>query len=207
MMRHRTITWTLALSSGLALALLVACSGGDPEVSSLDETPRPAMTPQTAPGDAGGRAMFEGLSFAVPERWVEEQPSSGMRQAQYAIPRAEGDPADGECALFVFPGTGGSVEANLQRWYGQFTQPDGGSTEEEANVERFEAGGMPVTLVDVSGTYSGGMSGDGPSPDYRMVAGIIETATDPWFLKCTGPEATMAAAAPEMRRLLESAQP
>ncbi len=182
---------------GCVLLLLIGCSG----------TPDPMdAAPCVAGGDLGERVSFEGLSFQVPSRWASVLPSSAMRRAQYQVPRADGDAEDGECALFVFPGTGGSVDANLQRWYGQMIQPDGGSAADRARVDRFDANGLRVTLVAVSGTYSGGMGGGGPKPEFRMVAGIVETG-DRWFLKCTGPEATMQVAETEVCALLGTVAP
>ena len=133
-----------------------------------------------------------------------------MRLAQYRVPAEPGDPDESECGLFHFPGTGGTVQANLDRWYGQFQQPDGSSTTEKATVETFESNGLAVTLVEVGGTYSGSMGpmeGGGAKEGYRMVAGVVETAEGPWFLKCTGPDATMRAAAPSVREVLESVGP
>ena len=193
----------------LVTTVLVAGCGGEP-AGALDGAAAdpPAARPSPAAGELQERVSFDGLSFQVPARWISEAPGSRMRMAQYRVPQAEGDAEDGECALFVFPGTGGTVEANLKRWYGQISQPDGGSTEERARVERFEVDDLAVTLVDVSGTYSGGMMGGGePKPDYRMVAGIVETADSPWFLKCTGPEGTMVQAEPEVRALLGTVRP
>ncbi|MFQ5702013.1 MAG: hypothetical protein ACE5HU_09235, partial [Acidobacteriota bacterium] len=102
----------------------------------------------------------------------------------------------------------GTVGANLQRWYGQFVQPDGKDTADTARVDRFNAGGLAVTVVRVAGTYtaSGGptMRGGVPRPDYGMVAGVIETGGGPWFLKCVGPETTVRAAAPGIRAALST---
>jgi len=157
----------------------------------------------------GPRTSFNGLSFQAPTAWAVDTPSSTMRVAQYRITPAPGDAEPGECALFHFPGQGGSVDANLQRWYGQFQQPDGGSTAERARVENLQANGLPVTLVEVSGTYTasmGGMGGGAAKPGYGMVAGVIVTSEGPWFLKCIGPEATMEAVAPGMRALLATVQ-
>jgi len=157
----------------------------------------------------GEKVSFGGLSYQAPAAWVSEQPSSNMRLAQYKVPGPDGAEA-GECALFHFPGTGGSVQANLDRWYGQFQQPDGGSSAQKATVQKFQVGTLPVTLVEVSGTYvasMGSMDPGGPKPGYRLVAGVVETVQGPWFLKCTGPEATMISAAPAVKALLKTAQP
>jgi len=203
-MRRRTTSgWGWLV---LVAAVAMACGGAEPPAGPESSGPAGAATP-AEPGAMGDRAQFDGLSFQVPAAWEEIPSSSSMRLAEYRIPAMEGDPEPGECAVFHFPGTGGSVDANLDRWYSQIQQPDGGVTAERAKVERFEASGLPVTVVEVTGTYAGGMEGGGPKPDFRMVAGVVETAAGPWFLKCTGPSATVGAASVDLRAALATAQP
>ena len=67
------------------------------------------------------------LQAKVPKDWKEEQPSSSMRIAQFRVP---GNDGDGE--LVVFSGIGGSVDANLNRWYGQFKSETENSVSESA---------------------------------------------------------------------------
>ena len=43
-----------------------------------------------------------------------------------------------------------------------------------------------------------------PKPGYRMVAGVVEMPAGPWFMKCTGPSATMETAAPGLKTMLRS---
>jgi len=127
------------------------------------------------------------LSFKVPEGWIEEQPSSGMRKAQFRLPGDGGNDAE----LAVFSGIGGSVEQNVDRWINQFSRPDGSSLGDSAEIIHREVHGMRVTLVDASGTYTGSMStmnaGGGAKDDYRLLAAVIETPSAPWYLKLTGP--------------------
>jgi hypothetical protein len=52
-----------------------------------------------------------------------------------------------ELAIFFFPGEGGTVDANLKRWYGQFKQPDGSATEDNAELKTLNVDGLPVTSV------------------------------------------------------------
>ncbi len=69
------------------------------------------------------------LAYDVPKDWKTVETSSSMRLAQWSYG------AKSEVVIFYFgSGQGGSVEANLDRWYGQFQQPDGGSTRERAKV-------------------------------------------------------------------------
>ncbi len=137
----------------------------------------------------------EELHYKAPDKWIQETPQSPMRKAQYRWPGVEGE-GDADMALFHFPGTGGGVEENLQRWYGQFVQPDGTPSEEKAEKSSLQVGGMNVTIVFLTGTYLESTSPmmSGPveeKPDYAMLAAIVETPNGPWFFKATGPEKTI----------------
>ena len=76
-----------------------------------------------------------------------------MRVAQYALPRAAGDTQDAELVVYYFGGTGGTVEANIERWVGQMQQPDGRPSSAVAKRQSRTVNGLKVTLVDVPGTY------------------------------------------------------
>src|ERR1044071_8855839 len=93
------------------------------------------------------------LKFRVPAGWVEEERTSSMRVAQYRLPKAPGDPEDASLVLYYFgQGQGGSVTANIERWVNQMKQADG-SAAKDPKQESFDANGLKVTTVDVSGTY------------------------------------------------------
>ena len=66
-----------------------------------------------------------GLTYTAPVGWTVVPTSSSMRVAQFALPRAAGDTGAAEMIVYYFGGTGGSVEANIDRWIGQMEQPDG----------------------------------------------------------------------------------
>lgn len=141
-------------------------------------------------------AKFNTLAWTAPEGWIEEKPSSGMRLAQYRLSKAEGDEEDAVCYVSHFPGTGGSVEANLNRWYEQFAQPDGRPSSAAAKSNKAKHHGFQQTTVDVSGTFSQTTTPMGPvseeKPNFRMLGGVIETPLGPWFVKLVGPEPTVA---------------
>lgn len=144
------------------------------------------------------RTEAAGLRFNVPKEWTRVPAPSDMRAAQYQLPRAAGDSADGELVLFFFgKGKGGGTQENLERWYGQLTQPDGKATRDVAVVTIRTINGLKVTAVDVSGTYVGmaGMGGESAAkPGSRMLAAVVEGDAGPWFFKAVGPEKTMAQA-------------
>jgi hypothetical protein len=148
-----------------------------------------------------------GLSLEAPEGWKRVQPKSGIVETEFAIP-SEGEGA--QPGRMTVMGAGGSVQANVDRWYGQFAQPDGSPTKDKATTKTLKLAGCNVTLVDVSGTYKdmpGGPFAGGKSvdrPDYRMLAAIVETPEKgSYFLKFYGPAATVAKHVDGFRRMVE----
>ncbi len=149
-----------------------------------------------------------GLTWTAPKEW-EAQGAKAMRVATYRIPAAKGDAEPGELAIFYFgQGQGGGVDANVKRWVGQFQKPDGAPiAEKEAKTKKDTINGLPVTTVDVKGTYAGGgpmMGPSTPKPGYRLLGAIVEGPEGAIFFKLTGPEKTVAAADKSFRKMLDS---
>jgi hypothetical protein len=191
-----------------ALLGIVGCSS-KPEGGQVDESR--SLKPLSAHGGAAAPGVAAGdLKFIPPAGWIVETPSSSMRKAQYRLPRAKGDPEDGELVVFFFQGGGGSVQMNIDRWISQFTKPDGSPATDAARTTRKEVHGIPLTIVDVGGTY---MAASGPmlaevktKPDFRMLAAVAETAAGPWFFKLTGPAATVVRWESSFYQFLDSIQ-
>lgn len=151
------------------------------------------------------------VTLAADPAWQTVTPSSSMRKAQFALPRVADDPEDAELAVFYFgAGQGGSVQSNLTRWYGQFTQPDSSSSAEKAKSAQAVVDGMNLTTVDLSGTYVGsmmpGMPEEQNKPNYRMLAAVLETPHGPYFFKLVGPEKTVAKWAGSFDEFVKSAK-
>ena len=130
-----------------------------------------------------------------------------MRQAEYTLPKTDGDPEDAELVVYYFGGQGGSVQANVDRWIGQFKKPDGSPVGDSAKVSRKQSHGIPLTIVDCSGTYSGGgpmMGSAAAKPNFRMIAAVAEASSGPWFFKLTGPARTVAKWEPSFNSFLET---
>lgn len=137
------------------------------------------------------------LKFDVPPGWVSKAPASSMRVAEFTLPRTGKDTEDAALVVYFFGGEGGTVEANLDRWIGQMTQPDGRASKDVARTSALQTrGGLKVTLVDVSGTYiaevSPGEAERHNKPGFRLRAGVVLTPEGPYFIKLTGPAATVA---------------
>jgi hypothetical protein len=156
-------------------------------------------------GIAGDTLLLE-----APTGWKRVQPKSGIVETEFAIPSA-GDMAPGRMTVM---GAGGSVQANVDRWYGQFAQPDGSATKDKATTKTIKLAGCTVTMVDVAGIYKdmpGGPFAGGKTverPDYRMLAAIVETPeAGSHFIKFYGPAATVAKQADGFRTMIEGIVP
>ncbi|MFH1570797.1 MAG: hypothetical protein ABIL09_22585 [Gemmatimonadota bacterium] len=179
------------VADALTARQLTPAGGSPPGTSGL-----PAGHPAVAAPTRQGAVDLGGLTAVVPEGWRQLSPSSSMRVAEFALPGVDGA---ADANLAVFAGIGGSVEDNVARWVGQFTQPDGGPTAPLAERRTVVAGegevggGLPVAVVAVSGTYNGGMGmGAATSnPGFRMLGAIVETGSGLHYFKVIGPEATV----------------
>lgn len=147
-----------------------------------------------------------GLQWTAPSNWKNEG-SRPMRAATYHVPLAANDLDSAECVVYFFGnGQGGSVEANIERWKGQFAQT--GGKPGDAKVGKRVIHGLPVTTIDISGEYSG-MGGPMAAQKtvkqgYRLLGAIVEGPEGNVFLKFTGPAKTVAANQQKFERLLAS---
>ena len=153
------------------------------------------MAPGLPPVPEGAGVGKAALAWTAPEGWVSEPPVSSMRRAQYKVPGAAGD---GECVVFYFgPGQGGDPMSNAHRWAEQFTGPSGGSAASDMKTSEVEVGGLKVFIVEVAGTYNGGMTMTAapatPKPGYRLLGAVAPGPDANWYFKFTGPDATVNA--------------
>lgn len=194
---------------------LLASGCGDSNVQTVDKQNASAQTAQSAteqpmhensPAMKGGSAGAAGIMWMVPDQWVSG-PDRPMRVATYNIGEADNAP---ECAIYYFgPGQGGDVDANIQRWIGQFEQPDGSKSSDKATVGKREVNGLQVTTIDLTGTYNasmgGPMSGQKQAmPGYRMLGAIIDAPKGPVFFKLTGPQELVGGAESDFSQMVES---
>ena len=195
------------LACALALIFSGCSSSGEKDRSAGDSGGmQPAAAHGSVPNENSASAAGS-LKFTAPAGWVAETPTSSMRKAQYRLPKADGDSEDGELAVFYFGGGGGGVQMNIDRWIGQFSKPDG-SPVTDARTSHRTVHGIPLTIVDVTGTYVGGMGSaeTKPKTDFRMLAAVAEAGNGPWFFKLTGPAKTVTRWEPSFRSFLDSIQ-
>jgi hypothetical protein len=165
----------------------------DPHAGLKPAAPKEKGPPRdiTPSGKTRAETVAE-LVLPVPEEWETGTVTSQMRLAQYTVP---GPGGDAELVVFRFPGGAGGVQANIDRWKGQFKPPEGKTIDDMTKTSSFEAGKLKVTLVDVTGHYAAPERPGSPTmvdePDYRMLSAIIEGSGDAFFLKALGPSKTL----------------
>ena len=147
-----------------------------------------------------------GLRWIPPAGWKSEG-ARPMRAATYIVAPAAGDQASAECVVYFFgEGQGGSVDANIERWKGQFRTPDGKPA--AAQIAKRTSRGLTITTIDASGEYSG-MAGptarEQPTVSgYRLLGAIVEGPRGNVFVKFTGPVKTIAANQKQFEQLVAS---
>lgn len=188
----------------IAIAALACACEKTPEPASSAPTSTSAASSASPTSTAKPKVGPGEIAWDVPAKWKELPNPNAMRIATYLIPRVEGDPDDGEMSVSR---VGGSVEANIGRWKGQF---DPMKPESSRRFER-QIAGLKVTIYEVAGAYTGMvMKGqvNKPKEGWALVAAIVEVqGGDPWFFKLTGPEKTVAAARPDFESLTNSFRP
>lgn len=169
--------------------------------TSLYKVPMQVRGMDLQPLGPGATRPFEArdLKLNVPTTWKEEEPANRLRLAQFAVPAAAGDPHGAE--LVISGPFGGSDAANIDRWLAQFS-----AQERQARMTQGTSPLGTYIVVDLSGTYSRPV---GPpvegrteaTPGFRMLGVIVKTtAGGNYFLKLTGPERTVDAAAAPLRQ-------
>lgn len=149
------------------------------------------------------RSIAGGVEWQAEEPFVSRRPDNDMRAAQYEV-------RDHPEALLVvshFPpseGGGGDVRGNVERWVGQFQDASA------PTIETRESNGLPVTTVDVRGTFVGrqGMGAKAPPrPRHRLLGAIVEGRQGLVFFKLLGPEEAIALAEDAFEQLVRSVHP
>jgi hypothetical protein len=182
----------------------------DPQSGGIDpQGPLPPGHPQVgqggammnmSPHPAGGETSTGSLTWTAPPAFVVQPNPSNMRLATYRIAKTGADKDDAELSVTL---AGGDPNANIARWAGQF---EGGTTpqKKEKTVD-----GRKVIIVEMSGTYGGGMGTmAGSHVGWTMLAAIVDAGDgQSYFFKMTGPTATVQAAKAPFDTLIGSIKP
>jgi len=141
------------------------------------------------------------ITMIVPKAWKQQPPANKLRLSQFLIPASKGDKETTELVVSSFGGGGGGLNANINRWVGQF--------QSKGRKVKISTGTSPqgeYVIVDVTGTYNKSI---GPPfqrktkaiPGARMLSVILAVEKKGnYFLKMTGPAKSVTEAADAFRK-------
>lgn len=161
------------------------------------------LIPAVAFADEAKPVTISGITFKPGDSWISKTPTSSMRAAELEI-TPDGAEAPLTAVFYYFgPGQGGSVDANVDRWIGQFE----GTPAKETVEHKFED--KTVTIVQAKGTYMESMGGpfSGPKtarPGYALLGAIVPGNDAHIFIKLTGNEKDVAAIKEKFTALVTS---
>jgi hypothetical protein len=200
----------------LAMAALsaVSCSKAPPEKNSggtivLASAPKPKPQPSARPSASAAVAADDlKITWKNPEKWVPTAAGSVMQKARYLAPPAEGDKEGATLTVFYFgPGMGGTVEANIDRWIGQFKNVVPAAIKKgERTKDKFTLHTVEVPEGVFEAGMMGGTPDQGPKPAWGMLGAVVEAPSGKYFFKLVGPKRTVAASKQDFDALLESIQ-
>lgn len=137
-----------------------------------------------------------GLTFTVLSAWKKQASGGGSTMAPLAEFTFEG--AGGPARLAFFS-TGGSVEANLERWRGQVTE---NGQRAEAQVLTTSTGGLSITTFQAAGDYTPGMNRP-MQPGQMFLGGIVVGSRGQVQVKLTGPIDTVKPLVPQFEAMMK----
>lgn len=146
------------------------------------------------------------ITMQAPTAWEVVEPRFNMIEHEYSI---KSEKEEGTPSRMTIMASGGSIEANINRWSGQFSQPDGSSSEDATKVEEIEVSGVKTHIVSITGTFAERRGGPTAPPrmkrDYRMLGAIYETGTGrSYFVKLYGDQKTIDAHEERFKAFIKS---
>jgi hypothetical protein len=158
----------------------------DGTASPHDGMRMPVASPDEAPA----------ITWQAPTGWKTMPNPNPMRIATYR-PTADSE--------LIVVRAGGTTDANIQRWIGQFDEP--ASTKRARRTVH----GLGVEVLEASGTYSGGgMMGSAPAqphPGWSLLGAVVETPGSSYFFKLLGPSDQIQSTRASFDALIGSIRP
>ena len=190
---------------------MISCSGKEektqPEVDPMGEMPagHPPMTGMDAlselsedlpPIDPSNPVLeLSNITLTSPDSWVRENPTSAMRVVQYKLKSDSNTKVVG-----FFFGKQDMLRQNIDRWKAEFVEL------KDAKEEKLSGG--KVTMVKLEGIYNVKpfpMAEEfTPTPDYMVLAAIVETDDGPYYFKVFAPEKILNAEMNNFKKFLNS---
>jgi len=175
----------------LGCAALGGCAKPGPEVEIHQRRTATRPSGEVIPGaslverfqgvdNSPAQASDDLIDYDLPTGWQALAPTAD----RLVNLRPAGDP-EASCALSFLQGSGGGLEANVNRWRSQLgAEPLSGA--EVAALETVPMLSREATLVEVDGVFSG-MGGGPGRAGFRLLGLIVCEPGGSLFLKFTGP--------------------
>lgn len=150
-------------------------------------------------------AGSKNYDFTASSDWKKIKPKFDFYQAEFNLPKAEGDEKEGRITFSV---VGGTIDQNLERWVGQFKGLDEGDENSLKKMNK-EVNGAKVQLIHIQGTFMDSAGGPfGPKTErenYVLMGAAIETGGGAnVYIKAYGPKKTMEANHNNLKAMLDS---
>lgn len=151
------------------------------------ESAQPADESKSPSGSAeseSGETTFGPMSFVIPKEWQSRSLDSQFLLADLRI-----DGSDGEARLTLSTARGG-VDANFERWQGQFTR---GANDPAPREETVEIAGKECRLLDLTGTFRNPFQNE--EIESARLIGVAIPLDEPdsaYFCKLTGPSKSVS---------------
>lgn len=137
----------------------------------------------------------QAITWSKPAAWQEAPNPNSMRLATYLTP---------DQAELAVSRAGGALDANIDRWAGQFGEE--GKSKLARETRKVE--GIEVTIVTTSGSSYAGMSGEvKQGEEMALLAAIVPSpdgSDQAYFFKMTGPKKSVDSARKDFDGLIGS---
>lgn len=159
--------------------------------------PESSSTAAISTGAAASKASIGGFRLTVPASWQRAELSDlqrGFVDAKFEVPSASRE------VQITLSTIGGGLQANVERWFTQFTLPEGALPK----TELLTVDDIPVTWVDLQGTFRS-MSG-AEQDNWRMLGAAFDGQPQQFYIKLTGPEPAVSSLEDAFRSFVKSAR-
>lgn len=145
-----------------------------------------------------------GFRAPKPAAWAWTKPSMQFRTLQYTVPGDGDSTKSAEMIVSVFvAGDGGPLDANIERWRGQFRK---NNEPVEAKRSSREVGPLKVEFVELEGDFMA-MGAPAPKKDSLQLAAIVQAEGRNVFFRLVGPKETVEANREAFNKMIDGLMP
>ena len=145
-----------------------------------------------------------GFRAPKPASWVWTKPSMQFRTLQYTVPGDADSTKQADLIVSVFvAGDGGPLDANIERWRGQFRK---NNEPVEAKRSSREVGPLKVQFVELEGDFMA-MGAPAAKTGTLQLAAIVQAEGRNVFFRLVGPKETVEANREAFDKMIDGLMP